>query len=76
VRDTDRVRHERVNRLTDQLVAAIPEQPFGLRIHQQDPPSRIRADDRVRRRLQDRIGCPRRMLEHRDHHNQGLSTSK
>jgi hypothetical protein len=44
--------HQQLDRLTQQLGTAIPEQPLCLRIHQRDQPIRAHPDNRVGRRFQ------------------------
>ena len=47
-----RVGDQDLDRLPGQFLARVPEQPFGLGVHQHDPPTLIHAHRRVRCRLQ------------------------
>ena len=47
----DRIRDQDLHRLADQLLAPVPEQPLGLRVHQHDPAAGVHAHHRIRCRL-------------------------
>ena len=49
---SDRVGHQHLHRLADELVPSVPEQPLGLGVDQGDPPVPLDAHHRVRRRLE------------------------
>ena len=49
---SDRARHQEINRVADELIPAVPEERFGLRVDQQDRTIDVHTDDRVRNRLE------------------------
>ena len=53
MRPAEPLRHQQLDRLTEQLFSRVPEQPFGLGVHQNDPAEFVHDDDRVRDRFEE-----------------------